>query len=91
MQPYWLRFPDGSEACCEGPSVADAVLIAEKLTGKKVAEDRFGHFAFALPYAAQPIIWQFDHPVHGKAPTLCGMPRECAKTGRCMRELACSS
>ena len=91
MQAYWLKFTDGSEACCEGQSAYDAKMIAEKLTGKKVAGPEWRDFAAQpLPYAATPIIWQLDHPVSGEAWTLCHSPKTCAGKTACPQNRACS-
>ena len=37
MQGFWLTFTDGSKGYCQGVNEYDAKVIAEKLTGKKVA------------------------------------------------------
>lgn len=101
MKAYWLTFTDGTSACCEGESEYDALRIAQHVSGKKVAlrqpEPPKGtyllpkHFQVdPLPYAATPVIWQFDHPVLGKAWTLCYDPANCKGHGSCPKRRACS-
>jgi hypothetical protein len=91
MQAYWLKFTDGSEACCEGESPYDAKLIAEKLTGKTVAGGKYSDIAAkTLPYPAEPVIWQLDHPVNGKRPTFCYSPKQCCGRTSCPQRYACS-
>lgn len=91
MTAYWLRFTDGSEACSEGQSPYDAKTIAEKITGKIVAGGKYDKIeAKVLPYPANPIIWQFDHPVNGKRPPFCHSPRQCAGRSSCPQRYACS-
>jgi hypothetical protein len=100
MQPFWITFVDGSKACCEGQSVLDAVEIAEAVSGNKVApapgikEPRkwidTDWQVQRLPYPATPIIWQLDHPAHGKCPTFCSSPSKCAGRGACPQNYACS-
>jgi hypothetical protein len=91
MNGFWLTFTDGSKGYCEGANACDAKLIAEKLTGKKVAGGEFKDIAAKkLPYPAEPIIWQFDHPVHGKCPPFCYRPEMCAGKGSCPQNYACS-
>ena len=98
MRAYWITFIDGTKACCEGQSGWDAKLIAEHLTGKKVqpkvaepsawqAED---YLIEPLPYPAGPILWQLDHPVHGKCPNFCYTPEQCAGKSHCHRDPACT-
>ena len=91
MTPWWLTFTDGSQACCEGQSAFHAKMIAEKLTGKKVAGGDYNDIAAKpLPYPATPIIWQFDDPCGGKCPPFCYSPKECAGRGSCPKSYACS-
>lgn len=91
MQAYWLTFTDGSRGCCEGQSAYDAKIIAEKLTGKTVAGGQFKDIAAAvLPYPAEPIIWQHEHPVHPKCPPFCNTPSQCAGKSACPKSYACS-
>lgn len=90
MTPYWLTFTDGSTGCCEGQNEYDAKVIAEKLTGKTVGGGKFKDIsAQRLPYPASPMIWQHDHPVHGKCPAFCYQPTKCAGRGSCPRSRAC--
>lgn len=91
MTPYWITFTDGSKACCEGQSAFDAKKIAEKLTGKTVGGGEYQDFTMErLPYPATPIIWQFDHPLHGKTPTFCHKPNQCAGRGACPQNYSCT-
>lgn len=90
MQGFWLRFTDGSSGYCQGGSEYDAKNIAEKLTGKKVAGGEFQDIAAAtLPYPASPVIWQLDHPVHGKTPVFCYTPEKCTGRTSCPGRRAC--
>lgn len=88
MKGFWLTFTDGSQGYCEGSSDYDAKLIAEKLTGKKVADGPAS--TKTLPYPANPVIWQLDHPVNGKCPAFCYKPRECAGKGSCPQSYSCT-
>lgn len=91
MKGYWLTFMDGTHGYCEGNSEFDAKQIAEKLTGKKVAGGEYRDIAAKpLPYPANPIIWQLDHPVSGKCPAFCHSPNQCAGRGSCPQSYACS-
>lgn len=83
MQPFWITFSDGSAACCEGQSMLDAKLIAERLTGKTSVK------AEVLPYPAHPVIWQFNHPVYGVTPTFCFSPSRCVGRTACQRSISC--
>lgn len=93
MSAFWIKFTDGSEACCEGQSAFDAQKIAEKLTGKVVADTpnkwTVGNVK-PLPYPASPIIWQLDHPVSGKCPLFCHSPKACVGKSSCPKNYACS-
>lgn len=91
MQSYWLTFTDGTKGCCQGQSEYDAKVIAEKITGKTVAGGKFNDIeAKVLPYPAEPIIWQFDHPVSGKCPPFCFEPNKCAGKTSCPRARSCT-
>ena len=91
MTPWWLTFTDGSHGCCEGQNEYDAKRIAEKITGKKVAGGESKDIAAKrLPYPANPLIWQLDHPVTGKCPAFCHSPRQCQGRGSCPKNYACS-
>lgn len=93
MSAFWIKFTDGSEACCEGRSAFDAQSIAEHLTSKTVADKpnngTVGNVK-SLPYPASPIIWQLDHPVRGKHPLFCHDPKNCAGRSSCPKNYACS-
>jgi hypothetical protein len=90
MQPFWLTFTDGSQACCEGSGPYDAKQIAEHITGKTVAGGKYDNIdAKPLPYPAVPLIWQHDHPVVGKCPAFCYTPKECAGNGSCRKARSC--
>lgn len=93
MSAFWIKFTDGSEACCEGRSASDAQSIAEHLTSKTVADKpnkwTVGNVK-SLPYPASPIIWQLDHPVSGKHPLFCHDPKNCAGRSSCPKNYACS-
>lgn len=92
MKGYWLKFSDGSRGYCQGESAYDAVKIAEKLTGKKVeaGPDEWKPQLQTLPYPANPIIWQFDHPVNGKCPAFCHKPNQCAGRTACPQSYSCT-
>ncbi len=99
MTPYWIIFEDGSKGCCEGQNALDAIKIAEKVSGKKVAlpEGKFLHntgvaeeLAKSLPYPANPIIWQFNHPAYGVMPSFCRAPEKCSGKNTCTRDRACN-
>lgn len=91
MKAYWLTFTDGSKACCEGQGEYDAKKIAEKFTGKKVAGGEYKDIAaVGLPYPASPLIWQFDHPIHGKTPDFCHKPEQCKGRGSCPQSYSCT-
>ena len=85
MTPYWVMFSDGSAGCCEGRSWEEATEIAEHITGKKWKE------VYVLPYPANPIIWQFDHPIKGKCPAFCYSPNRCKGHVACPRHPSCTS
>lgn len=93
MDGYWIKFTDGTRGYCEGQGAFDAVQIAEKVSGKKVdvpEADRWKPKLQRLPYPANPVIWQFDHPVHGKCPPLCSTPAKCVGNTSCPKSYACS-
>lgn len=97
MQTYWLKFTDGSTGYCEGQSPYDVVQIAEKLTGKAVAiepENKWkpekSEAIKRNPYPTSKMIWQFDHPVHGKCPSFCSGEAQCIGRGACPRNYACT-
>ena len=91
MKIYWLTFTDGTKGCCQGSSEYDAKSIAEKLTGKTVAGGQYDDIAAKqIPYPAEPIIWQFDHPVVGKCPAFCYEPNKCVGQSSCPQNYACS-
>ena len=98
MQSFWLKFEDGSEACCDGQSAYDAVFIAERISGKKV--DLAGASKYkpeesknvnTLPYPASPRIWAFEHPVHGATPAFCHDPKNCKGETGCRKSYACTN
>lgn len=93
MQGFWLKFTDDSKGYCEGTSAYDVVRIAEKLTGKRViinSENKYQPKLQTLPYPANPIIWQFEHPIDGKCPPFCFRPDECAGRGSCPQSHSCT-
>lgn len=92
MRGFWIKFTDGSAGYCEGGTAYDAVQIAEKLTGKTavVGDNKYQPQIDALPYPARPIIWQFDHPIHGKTPAFCISPEQCKGRGSCPKSYACT-
>lgn len=92
MRGFWLKFTDGSEGYCEGLNAFDAVQIAEKLTGKTavVGDNKYQPKVDRLPYPANPIIWQLDHPVNGKCPAFCFRPKECKGKTACPQRHACT-
>lgn len=95
MNGYWVTFTDGSSGYCQGQNAFDAVNIAEHLTKKTVklpeGGSKYDPKLPSLPYPAKPIIWQFDHPVHGMTPDFCYTPRECAGRTSCPRGPSCTS
>ena len=99
MKAYWIKFEDGTYKCCEGQTAYDAQMIAACLTGKKVDGADTPEYKFKadenpaikeLPYPAEPIIWQFKHPVHGVCPTFCYTPAQCAGRSSCSRDPCCT-
>ncbi len=91
MKGFWLKFTDGSHGYCQGESEYDAKTIAEKVSGKVVSGGKYQDIAAKpLPYPASPVIWQFDHPVHGKCPTFCYQPNRCQGRTCCGQNPACS-
>lgn len=91
MTAYWITFTDGTQACCEGQSEYDAKKIAEKFTGKTVKGGEFRDIdAKPLPYPASPLIWQFEHPIHGKTPDFCHRPKQCVGRGSCPQSYSCT-
>lgn len=92
MQGFWLTFTDGSSGYCEGNGEYDAKTIAEKLTGKTVGGGKFKDIeAEKLPYPANPVIWQLDHPVNGKCPAFCYKPGQCKGKTSCPQSPSCTS
>lgn len=98
MQTFWLKFEDGSFACCDGQSPYDAISIAEHLSKKKVAAQpgaktsdysADGKEIKSLPYPADPCIWKFAHPKHGPCPSFCYKPHQCAGKTACPQNRAC--
>ncbi len=90
MNGYWMIFEDGSRGYCEGQTAYDAKHIAEHLTKKKVKGSYTEMQAWVLPYPAEPVIWQFDHPIAGKRPTYCHTPENCKGNTGCPRRVACT-
>lgn len=92
VRGYWITFTDGSAGYCQGTSASDAIGIAEHLTGKTAVYEgeRWNPVLKELPYPAKPVIWQLDHPVHGKTPAFCHSPHECAGSGSCPRPRSCT-
>lgn len=92
MQGYWIKFTDGSRGYCEGQSPYDAVQIAQHITGKTVdaGPNEWKPKLETLPYPAEPIIWQLDHPIHGKTPAFCFAPNECCGRTACPQNYSCT-
>lgn len=92
MQGYWITFKDGTAGYCEGENAYDAAQIAETLTGKSpvVGDNKWKPELKTLPYPANPVIWQYDHPLHGKCPAFCHDPKACAGRTACPKSYACS-
>lgn len=94
MKSFWIKFSDGTEACCEGESAFDAQAIAKKLTGKEIDGSpnswTVSPNVKQLPYPASPSIWQFDHPVHGKTPHFCHAPKQCCGRTSCPQRYSCT-
>jgi hypothetical protein len=93
MQGFWITFTDGSEGYCEGNTAHDAMKIAEHFTKKTVKVlngNQWDPDIPRLPYPARPVIWQFEHPVHGKCPPFCYSPKSCKGNTSCPKDYACS-
>ena len=97
MRVYHIRFTDGTSGYCEGEDAADAVAIAEHLTGKKAdipAEFKYRPLESGAvqtnPYPVYGMIWQFEHPVYGKCPGFCFGGKACLGRGSCPRRIACT-
>ena len=93
MQGFWITFTDGTKGYCQGQSAYDAVAIAEHLTKKTVninSENKYKPNLKTLPYPATPVIWQLDHPVHGKTPDFCHAPNQCAGRTACPQNHSCT-
>lgn len=92
MQGYWIKFTDGTAGYCQGQSPYDAVSIAEKLTSKTavVGANKWQPKIDKLPYPADPVIWQLDHPVAGKCPPFCSTPEQCKGSTACPKNYSCS-
>lgn len=92
MHGYWITFTDGSKGYCQGSSPYDAKAIAEKLTGKTVKAEGgpYDPKIPTLPYPATPVIWQLDHPVHGKCPAFCSRPDQCKGRTACPQDYSCT-
>ena len=92
MQGYWIKFTDGSRGYCEGQSPYDAVQIAQHIAGKTVdaGPNEWKPQLETLPYPAKPIIWQLDHPIHGKTPAFCFAPNECCGRTACPQNYSCT-
>jgi hypothetical protein len=92
MEGFWITFTDGTSGYCEGLNAYDAARIAEKLTGKtaEVGPNRWRPELKRLPYPANPIIWQLDHPLSGKCPAFCISPEKCCGNTSCPRPYSCT-
>lgn len=93
MKGFWVTFTDGTQGYCEGESEYDAARIAEHFRpGKKVGGGPYQDFTMkTLPYPASPVIWQNDHPIHGKCPPFCYRPEDCAGRASCPRDPSCTN
>lgn len=92
MQGYWVTFTDKTSGYCQGENASDAVRIAESLTGKTAvfSGSKWNPEVPTLPYPADPVIWQLDHPVHGKTPKFCYTPKRCVGRTSCPNGPACT-
>jgi hypothetical protein len=91
MKSYWITFTDGTQGCCQGESPYDAKQIAEHVSGKTVSGTKYGDDgAEVLPYPAEPVIWQFEHPICGKTPTFCYKPKQCVGRSSCPQNRSCT-
>lgn len=97
MQSFWLKFKDGSEACCDGQTAFDAVRIAEHISGKTVNlagankyKPEESENVNRLPYPALPRIWAFEHPVDGVCPEFCHDPKKCKGKTACPQSYSCT-
>ena len=91
MKTYWLTFKDGTSQSCQGESDYHAKLIAEKLTGKKVAGGDYRDIAAKpLPYPSIGCIWRFDDPLRGKTPEFCHGGKQCAGHTACPKNYSCT-
>ncbi len=89
MKSWWVKFTDGTAAGCSGESDYDAKIIAEKLTGKTVSGEKFEPDIKPLPYPCRDMIWQYEHPAHGKTPPFCYSPAKCAGRTACPTKPSC--
>lgn len=91
MNTYWLTFTDKTQAACQGGSEYDAKIIAEKITGKTVEGGKWRDIAAEpIPYPAEPCVWKFEHPVHGKTPSFCHAPKQCKGRTSCPQNYSCT-
>jgi hypothetical protein len=97
MKTFGFKFTDGTIGHCEGETAFDAVRIAEFLTEKTVdlaPEHKYkpqeSPNVWALPYPTARMIWQFEHPMHGKTPAFCSGGVECRNRGSCPKSYACT-
>lgn len=79
MTPYWLTFTDSTGGCCEGKTLVQAIIRAEDLTGKVVANAR------CIPYPAVPVLYQ-----ESNTPAFCHSPQKCLGKSSCPMDLACN-
>lgn len=84
MKNFWVTYKDGTTGSCQGMNDYDAKAIAEKIKEKEVES------LYTLPYPAMPVIWKFDHPVHGECPSFCYTPELCVGKSSCPHQRACS-
>ena len=96
MNVYWIKFEDGTTGYCEGQSAGDAVKIAQHVTGKTVdlgehkwRPEESGNVK-PNPYPVTRMIWQFDHPVHGKTPAFCYGSQRCIGRSSCPQSSSCT-
>lgn len=85
MQGFWVKMEDGKKGYVEGESEYDAKGIAKHLLDSEVKE------IATLPYPASPVIWQLDHPVHGKTPNFCYRPQSCKGRTSCPTNPSCTN
>lgn len=96
MKTYWMKFTDGTESHCQGDSPFDAVSIAEHLHKQVMDNDKFKYRpednpnVQQIPYPANPMIWEYEHPIHGVTPHFCYRGKQCRGLSSCPGNPSCT-